>query len=464
MNNLSNVYCFSSDSFLLTYTYHGYSFEENLNDSMLYVLKIDNNNILTFYNLPLPKSKYFCLSKSDFNDTSYVYPSFSNNKLIVLTNKLFIPYKRLSTINIGTKTFVNTRLPIYGMMDIKQKKIFDADFFDFPYIIEGIYYPNDIKEKYYCSNDKNIFIRYFYSNNIFAFDSNAHYLYKKELKSLLIDSIYPFSEARSNHWGMETINAMYLQLQYDPFRKLFYSYVYFPYQRYGKGFFSLIIADSSLNYINELVDSIKISYNSIFTEKYIITISIQEGKIKLNYYQPISKQIAKEEFDNYIKSTKDTINKMEIKEKNKICNIIPSVSLSKVNKISDYIVNVQKINEPTFASIYLYTDMVCESCIHNVLFDFMINNKNYEKLPIYLHLSGTSKTINKLTKQYYLKNFKKMYIDTNMLYKYFDPFNNATVRMVLFSKKKIISDTIYYGKGLDTMMNRCFHFFENNLE
>lgn len=466
-NNLSNVYCFNKDSFLLLYTYHGYSFEENLNDSLLYIITLKKNNNVSAYKLNLPKSKYFCIKKSEYNDSSFVYPSFNNNSLVIFNqNKLVIPYKRLSTHNIGEKKFVKIHMPVCGIMDIKNKKIKDANFFDFPYIKEGIYYPRDIKEKYYCSNDNHLFIRYFYSQDVFILDSNVQYIAKKKLKSLLVDSIYPFAEARFNHWGNKTINAIYLHLNYDKYRKLFYSYVYFPSQRYGKVFFSMIIADSALNYVNELINNIKLSYNSIYTDRYIISINTDRGKLNLKYYELDKKQITKEEYDNFIKLHVDSLKKMELQENNKICSIIPSISIEsgKINKISDYILNVQKIKEPTFASIYLYTDMVCESCVHSVLFDFMLNAKNYEKLPIFLSLSGKSTTINKLLDKYYLKKYSKLYLDTNKIYNYFDPFNNATVRMVLSSKGKIISDTVYYPTGIDTMMNRCYHFFEKYLE
>ncbi|NSW46358.1 MAG: hypothetical protein HPY79_11145 [Bacteroidales bacterium] len=462
-NNLSNIYCFNKDSFLLTYTYHGYSFDENLNDSLIYVLTLKDNNI-SVKNINLPQTKYFCNRKIEFKENAYVYPSLSNNHLVFFENKLLIPYNRLSVYNIGTKEFVQSHFPVCGVFNIINKKINDANFYDYPYIENNIFYPSDIKDKYYCLMNNKILLRYFYSKNIFILNSNAQYIDKKELKSLLVDSIYPFKEARTNHWGVENINALYLQLNYDNFRKLFYSYVYFPYQRYGKSFFSMIIADSSLNYINELVFDIKLSYHSIFTEKYIISINVNQNNIKLKYYKLVNKLITKNQYDNYINKARDSIKKMETIESSKVCKIIKNNNILNSQNILYYILNIQNIKEPTFASIYIYTDMVCESCVHNVLFDFMINLKNYEKLPIYLHLSGTNKNINKLLDQFYLKTYKNLYIDTNSVYKYFDPFNNATVRMVLYSNNCIQSDTIYTSQGLDTMMNRCFHFFEKYLQ
>lgn len=461
--DLSNVYCFNQDSFLLTYTYHGYSFEEYSNDSLMYILKVNDNKI-NAYKINIPKSKHFCLRKSDFKDSAYVYPSFSGNHLVFYNNKLVVPYDRLTTYKIGTKEFVRLNVPVCGIYDFNKEKIIDANFFDFPYVKHNVFYPSDIRDKYYCLANNKIFFRYFYSKDIFIIDSNARYIEKKELKSLLVDSIYPFKIARNSHWGAETINAIYLHLNYDNYRKLFYSYIIFPFHRYGKSFSSLIIADSSLNYVNELVNKFKISYNSIFTDKYIISIRSKQNKIELKYYQLVTKQITEKQYANYINEYRDSLKIMEIQEINKICNLIPNNKIGNSKNISDYISKIQNIKDSTFCSIYVYTDMVCESCVHNVLFDFMINQVNYEKLPIYLHLSGTNKSITKLLNQYYLKNYKKLYIDTNSVYKYFDPFDDATVRMVLYSNDSIQSDTIYTPKGLDTMMNRCYHFFEKYLK
>ncbi|MCX7863184.1 MAG: hypothetical protein N2449_09355 [Bacteroidales bacterium] len=453
---LTYIYPINIDTFFLAYAFNGYSFEENLNDSILQILIVRNQELQIKY-ISLPHNSLFCKKTSLYKTSTYVYPSFMGGGVFYHNNHLIIPYNRLTEYNIGSADFFSRRFPPFGILNLSNYQLTHAKFDDYPYISKGNFYPSDIVDKHFCIKDNKILLRYFYSSDIFIFDFDGNFIKKQRLPSFFIDSIYPYKEERRNFWVSESINAFYLQLLYDQYRKYLYSYVYYPFQRYGKSFFSLIIADSTLKPISELIFDFKISLHSIFLENYIISVYSLNDKLLIKYISISKNNMSKNDWISQINLTKDSLKKMEIHEIQAICNIKKSSSAA--NDILQYITEVQKIKDSIYCCIYIYTDFSCEPCVRNVLFDFMLNKNNYDKLPIYLHLSGSKNIINKYLSQYQLTNFKKLYIDTAQMYRYFDKYSEASTRMVFVNKGYIISDTIYSPIGIDTMMNYCFELF-----
>ncbi len=451
----------STDSFLLAYSFNGNSFNTNLNNKILYSLKITNDTFATNV-IPLPEYKFFNYDTASFIENTFLYPSFSQKFFHINDTLILIPLKRLSNTTIGSISFVEKHFSVLTLLNNRTKTLKEINFFDYPYIKQNVFYPSDISPYYICLSDNHIYIRYFYSGDIFICNINGNYVGKKRLTSMLVDTIMPAKKPIVTHLSDVTFEAFYTHINFDPYRNLFYSFVYFPNTRYGEPYFSLIIADKEFNYVNEYFNQFKFGINTIFTEDYILNLSVKNNQLQVNYLKPLKKTIPIKTYNDSIFSWRNFLKQKEEKTNNELCQILNIKNNQKILNILDYANKIQKINDSVFCSIYISSYM-CHSCIDNVLFHFMINKQNYKNIPIYLNYSGDKEEVIKKLNKYNLLNYNKLHIDSANIYTKFHHFNDLFIRMILvLNKNTIYSDTIYPPDKLNEMFEKCFSFISKH--
>ncbi|GAB4278889.1 MAG: hypothetical protein Kow0068_02670 [Marinilabiliales bacterium] len=378
-----------------------------------------------------------------------VYPSLFGNKFEILKkDKAFFFLRKMNPYNIGTEEFLSYKSPVVSYYDLSKEKLETSKSLWYPYIRKGVYYPSDFPIMNYCvSHNKLPIIRFFYSSKLFEWDYEHDKIKEYTLKSNLLDTIMPTIKPtlRSDN----NIEAMYLNISYDPYRKLYFSILMFSPDIYGIGTWSMIIADENLNYIGEIFRPEMSAFRPIFTKEHIVEVKPGEpGFVDVNFYKLIESDVPE---SLYIASIKDSLMKIKKKMNDRICSFTTRKKSEK-QYIYSYLINKNIVNKnQNFSAVCVYIDAGCPGCNESVL-RFVGDNLNIlEKLPFYLIISGrNSLEIKKQIKYYNLVPMRKMYIDTLGDLILLDKSENKNPHLLVYKNDSLLIDSIYLANDIYT--------------
>lgn len=273
-------------------------------DSLKFQLADYNGNIKKYY--------HFNCNKSNFIGTNY-------NIEQVLPPYTFLFYKTIKRIGdivfffpaqYGNYNFdtIENNAPFIAYYNLKTED-FVFSKHKLPNLKDKMYYPSSQDVLNFCISANGLpLLRFFYSSEIFEWDYKNDSLIKYCLKSKLIDTIPPISSPNND---VHSIVAGYSQIYYDKDNELYYSFIYLSSNIFKKNYWSIIIADKNLNYINEIVNP-HISSQFAFYDKKIISYSaLAKDTITI-----IKNKLIKENIDSkkYIDSIRNDIDKQRIEQ------------------------------------------------------------------------------------------------------------------------------------------------------
>lgn len=377
--------------------------------------------------------------KLDINEI--MPPSLYNSQgLLTSSNNVFFsPYSR-QIGNIGTKEFIENKMPLLMFYDTEKENFYVSKQENFPYIKEGMYYPSDFNIINYSMSDKGFpLIRFFYSSVLFEWDYKNDKLIEYPLKSRLYDTIPPLQVATSSS---NNIEAKYIQNCYDQYRKQHYSSIafnndIFGKQENGRNLYSIIIADNNFEYLGEAFCP-RYSPN-FFTNKDMLYIKRENDSIIGINYLKIKKQ--KINFDQYI----DSVRKDLEKRKNCYLDFLRINSSKKGNYVVNLLKGKIKIEQNDYTVVTIYAQNGCLGCRQEVMSLISQNQELLEKNGLYLIISNNdpSVCISEL-KKFNLLKYKNLLIDsTGFVRKLTITDEMLNPRITIVKNNKIVLDSIY---------------------
>ena len=215
--------------------------------------------------------------KLSFDIDKYRYPIIANNSLFFTTET--------SINNIGTKTYLEKQLPIFACYDAQTKKIKLSKNIKFPDISEGIFYNTNFSKLNYCLSANNLpLLRFFYSSTVYEWDYRNDQIIPHSLKSRIIDTIPPL---KTEYALPQSLNAVYGEINYDKYNKIYYSYLYLNEILYGNYYSILILTDDKFNYLGELLNP-PMDWNVRFSKDNIVSYYYYNDSIHV-YFQKLIK-------------------------------------------------------------------------------------------------------------------------------------------------------------------------------
>lgn len=293
----------NKDSILLLYSYTNDGIEIEFNDfSLLDTLKLQ----LVDFDGNVKKYYHFNCDEDNCTGINYkieqILPPYTSlfYKTIKRMNNIvfFFPFS-YGYYNFDT---IKNNSPLIAYYDLHTEKFIVSKNVKLPYLKDKMYYPSNHDVLNFCISANGLpLLRFFYSSDVFEWDYKNDKLIKYNLKSKLIDTIPPFSYPIND---MNATNARYSTIYYDNNNELYYSYLYLSSDIFGENYWSVIIADKNLNYINEVVN-IKNLYNPAFFNKNIISYDpMQYNTIILKKSKLITER---KDYNGYIKSIRQDI-------------------------------------------------------------------------------------------------------------------------------------------------------------
>ena len=377
---------------------------------------------------------------------SAVYPSLFGNKLEKLNNdNIFFFLRKMQSYNIGTEKFLSNKSPVVSIYNLTDENLKTSKTLWYPYIKKGIYYPSDFPIMNYCiSKNKLPLIRFFYSTRLFEWNYYEDKIQEYVLKSNLLDTIKPIMSPTSS--SDNNIEAMYLNISYDPYRELYFSVLMFSPDIYGIGTWSIIIADKNMNYIGEIYQPKMKSFKPIFTKDHIIEVTSEKtGFIDVSFYNLIETDILQ---STYLKSIKDSLNTKKKRITNRVCSLLSGKE--EKSDIISYLKNKNIVSkDENFSAVCIYADEGCPGCRKSLLRFIGDNLKVLNQLPFYVIISGiNSLEINKQIKYYNLTQLEKLYIDTLGDFRLIDKSGKKNPRLLVYKNNSLLIDSVYLANDI----------------
>ncbi len=385
-----------------------------------------SGKIIKNYNV---ENKYFKTSKNLEPDTPlYIYAYTSH---IFYFDKICFSLRRYTNNN-------ETLLPVVGYYDLKKENVVVCEQLK---LKADVYYTTFIDSNLICISPKN-------SSKVYLWNIKTNFVYSKEMKSKLIDSL----KLAKNIPFFDSEKELYKYLDVINFKekKIFVRTLALPNNVFGSNFAIQLLYDYKFNYLGEIILNRKNSYLSINNPlisdernkiKYYASLSEDETKIKLVKKEYIFKnwdilKAQKEINDSllqYIKYKKEQFKCLiNFKKTNKY----------EKDKLFQYIKNKLQIKENTFAIVCIRLD----GCFHcnEFIYDFFSKNLMFlNQTNTYILLYNPYSANNNLL----YKNFESLktnhLIKENVVYPVIHPFSENNPRLILVKDNKIISDTIY---------------------
>ena len=428
----------NKDSIFLHYTNHGY---------------VDTNQFSLIDYDGKVKRRYWFKNDIVWNSNnslvssdSAVYPSLLANSLEKTGDKFFFFLRKKGAYNIGTKEFMTHRVPVVSMYDLKTQKLTISKKMWYPYIKEGVYYPSDFNYLNYCMSRNGLpLIRYFYSSSLFEWDYRTDFVKQYTLKSYLIDTIMPMEKPGSS--SENTVDAMYLSVSYDAYRKLYFSVLMFSPDYYGPGNWSMIIADENLRYIGEVYKPKMVSFSPVFTKDYILEVRMSKTGLNVNYYKLVEKN---ESWEAYIEKAKKTLQEKRKQKEAQSCALNQSYGKTDFTEyLKDKIIAK---DDSDFTAVLVYAESGCPGCRETILKFVEYNKKVFNRLPFYLIISGHSaEGENQKVMRYNLISLKKLYLDTlGEMLSMTEKGSNKNPRLFVYKNDSMRIDSIYAPNDITT--------------
>ena len=387
---------------------------------------INKDSIFLFYqNQNIPQNHYLdsnLFVLCDFNGvikhrykfytatSDTIFPDISFSSIKKTGNKIFF-FNSYLTAPFGTLTFMKNEDKEYPLayLNLENDSFYISKKLFYPFIKEGVYYADAAPSYFYTlSGDSLPIVRFYYTSSVFKWDYNHDSIYQYNLKSFLVDTIYPMS--KPSYYLDNATPALYLNIIYDSFREYYYSKVVFPSEKYGKTYWSIIVADKNLNYLGEIFMP-KFDITTIDYDGNLVNVDLGEtpNSLKVTFFN-IKKE--KGDFNTYIKQAKETLKKASENISNRLCNYAVSNQLKDSLSFALYIKKNGIWQNKKIVVVTLFSDDGCYSCREEVLNFISYNRILFDKYGLKLLISGDKKTIDELINEFNLSGYRYLYLDT----------------------------------------------------
>ena len=377
-------------------------------------------------------------------------PRQSWEDIHIIQNDIFFKTMTEQIGDVGTKEFMENRLPFMMRYNTIDQKFYLSKLYNFPYIEEGIYYPTSWSVVNVAISGNNLpLVRYNYSSNVFEWDYKNDKLITHPLKSRLIDTIMPMTSPSSYHFY--NLECAYGQINYDHYRKLYFANLYYNSNFYedNDGLRTVIIANDKFEYLGELYCNKQ--FPIYYTKNNILSIiNSNDSTIKIDYLELIK---TNRDFDKYIDSCKNDL-KIRKEKVEKIKNAFNNSA----NSLIEILKSQQNIKENNYTVLTIYPTAGCIGCNEFIL-NFISQQKSLlENLPFYLVITAdNSKQISKELKKYNLQNFKNLAIDSiGIIKKQTQHKGLLNPRLTIIRNNKIETDDIYESFETETTLLATF--------
>lgn len=233
-------------------------------------------------------------------------PLFIGNAIQVHNNSCVTALDGPSAM-IGTSKFMRSIPPSIAMMDLKRESITPSQALSYPEITLGDFYPSDLPILYHCIGaNGNTMVRYFYSHNVYEWNSAGDRYVKHELPSQLINDVPSYAEPVQQ--AEFTLPYYYGSITCNKAQGLYYSTLKFNANFYGDNVWSLIVADKDFNILCEKLNP-PFSEKLHFSEEYLISLNNQgDGFIEYGFYKLTLSDIS---FTEEIEKSKMELSKLK---------------------------------------------------------------------------------------------------------------------------------------------------------
>ncbi|HOE38360.1 MAG TPA: hypothetical protein PLG05_02780 [Bacteroidales bacterium] len=444
----------SNDSIFVLYSNQ---FNDGYIDSTNFVRMNSKGNILDYYAFEHPQiaSKDKTLLQKDFA----FYPICRSVNLPKSGDLVVLDLTKWYPEDIGTSEFMKTKTPVLAVFDLHDKTFRVCEEYWYPGIKEGVYYPGQDHAYSTCiSKSGNPLSRFFFSGTLTEWDVQNNKLITHEFKSQLVDSIYPISKP-ATHYTNE-LDAQYRTINYDPYRDLYFSVLWFNPNIYGYGAYSLVVSDGSFKYLGEIFYPGIGTWSPLFTKDYIIGFNDDvDGFLSIDFYK-IDKGDMQQ--SDYIKSIKDSlaIRKSEIAKKATLPVAYSSIDANET--LYDCLKGFTDVSEEKLVLVTVYLAEGCPSCVNYVLRALEDNKELLNEYPIYFLLTARDRaSFKSFVSEYDFSDCKHLILDETGLLYLSTNIEPSNPRIQFVENDKIIQDTVYLPKDLyDLMIPEIFKFFE----
>src|SRR5574344_484440 len=234
--SIKNFSYINKDSIFVFYEINYRENDTTLEDIYIQLLDYNGESKICDYEYDLSNFKDSIDIRTPFLIERTMHPIIADN------NVFFLP--QVSTINnIGTADFFKKQIPLFARYNSITNKINFSKSIAFPDISEGIYYNTYHTKINYCLSEKKLpVLRFFYSSTLYEWDYNNDKIIKHSLKSKIIDSIPSLYD---EYALPQSLKAVYGQIYYDKYNKIYYSLAFLNDILYGKTYTLLVIADEN---------------------------------------------------------------------------------------------------------------------------------------------------------------------------------------------------------------------------
>ena len=367
----------------------------------------------------------------------------------VIGNDVFFSAFYTQIGDVGTKEFMENRLPFLMRYNTVDQKFYPSKLNSFPYIEEGIYYPTSYKVLYPSISGNNLpLVRYNYSSDIFEWDYKKDKLITHSFKSRLVDTIKPMASPSNYHFN--NLECWYAHTYYDSFREIYFSALYFSEDFYdrGNGLWSIVIANKDFEYLGELYCNKK--WPCDYTKEHTLNIyPINDSTIQIDYLELVKTD---RDFDKYIDSCKNDLRLRREKIEN-----IKKYFGNENNPVIEYLKTQKTILEKDYTALTVYIDSGCVGCNDFMLSLISENRSMMEVAPFYLIISGNEVNINAAIKKYNLEDFKNLITDPDEIIKKRTVFNGIlNPRLTIVKNGEVKDDAIYDSFETETVLLPAF--------
>ncbi|MDR2009018.1 MAG: DUF4221 domain-containing protein [Bacteroidales bacterium] len=447
----------NKDSIFLFYDVYYYSREyEMRNPGMFQLIDYDGNLKQVYkYNIDTVE-----LKNRNLDIKTILPPSQKADNIPVVGSNTFFSTYFGQIGDVGTKEFMENRLPFLMRYNIPEQKFYLSKHNSFPYIEEGIYYPTSWSDVHYSISGNNLpLVRYNYSSDIFEWDYENDEIITYSLKSRLIDSVMPM--AKPSMYYNNNLEHIYSGTYYDPYRELYFSCVYYNDEFYDctGGLWNIIIANKDFEYLGELYCNK--NWPCFYTKNDVLDIHPKnDSVIQVDYLKLVK---TKRNYNDFIDSCR---NDLEIR-KQKISDITKGFDTDE-NYIIKFLNSRKKITNENYRVVTFYIADGCMGCNEAVYTEIAGNKEALEKNPFYLIVTGNSigEAYGELGK-YNLQDFKNLVIDSTGIIRRLTKYDGLrNPRLTIVENNSVVHDSIYTAFDIESVlipkMLKGLNYIEHN--
>jgi len=411
---LTRFYYINNDSIILQYMPN----KSFLHDSTLMLIN-NKGKIINIYSLK--NSGVFCSENPEMynNDNSVYLRQNIYQDFTYKNGKIFLNFERKGSLGDPA----NSDIPFAGYINMKENKFYSINI-EYPDIIyDGKHMFNYPEQRFFTlfAHDGDLLYAFKHTPTILKYNIETKKTKEIRLKSTVFDTIYSFQSKKDFPRGLDydMPYPKYYNLQYDSINKLYYRYILLPSQYGGKFNFSVIIADTSFNYIAEGLMpharkmKFSITNNGCYRDN--------DSLYRITYKKGLNKEL---------------ILKIKSMNQRKIIN----------KPLTNYVKNFGNINDEDYTAIFFWIEASCNSTQDGVL-------GFYKKFADSFIKNNTHLYVISLDKEHAMENIKRnnlipytkdIIIDT--IYRFAEYTNYKVLnmpRVIKVRKNKIITDTIF---------------------